>query len=90
MAIDFFEEKRLQKALEILKSAGHPLLKHHYAKLYCSAFSFGHLIRIPPVGLPGEVLRGRPGTRWNDLVSRLAREHLEIPRDKLEKLSGER
>ncbi|XP_056896310.1 transmembrane protein 269 isoform X2 [Takifugu flavidus] len=49
----------------------------------------GHLVRMPPGRLPGEVFRacpsgrrppGRPRTRWRDYVSRLVWEHLGIPR----------
>ncbi|TWW64209.1 hypothetical protein D4764_03G0012170 [Takifugu flavidus] len=49
----------------------------------------GHLVRMPPGRLPGEVFRacpsgrrppGRPRTRWRDYVSRLAWERLGIPR----------
>ncbi|TWW59948.1 hypothetical protein D4764_05G0000380 [Takifugu flavidus] len=48
----------------------------------------GHLVRMPPERLPGEVFRacpsgrrppGRPRTRWRDYVSRLAWERLGIP-----------
>ncbi|TWW78306.1 hypothetical protein D4764_11G0004270 [Takifugu flavidus] len=48
----------------------------------------GHLVRMPPGRLPGEVFRacpfgrrppGRPRTRWRYYVSRLAWEHLGIP-----------
>ncbi|TWW67120.1 Adhesion G protein-coupled receptor G3 G-protein coupled receptor 97 [Takifugu flavidus] len=53
----------------------------------------GHLVRMPPGRLPGEVFRacpsgrrppGRPRTRWRDYVSRLAWERLGIPPDELE------
>ncbi|TWW67452.1 R2DM Retrovirus-related Pol polyprotein from type II retrotransposable element [Takifugu flavidus] len=59
----------------------------------------GHLIRMPPGRLPGEVFRacpsgrrppGRPRTRWRDYVSRLAWERLGIPPDELEEVAGER
>ncbi|KAK3512930.1 hypothetical protein QTP70_029086, partial [Hemibagrus guttatus] len=59
----------------------------------------GHLFRMPPGRLPGEVLRacptgkrprGRPRTRWRDYVSRLAWEHLGVPLEELEEVSGER
>ena len=54
----------------------------------------GHLIRMPPGCLPGEVFRarprGRPSTRWRDYVSRLAWEHLGIPREELDEVAGER
>ena len=60
---------------------------------------FGHLIRMPPGRLPGEVFRarptgrrpqGRPRTRWRDYVSRLAWERLGIPREELDEVAGER
>ncbi|TWW57360.1 hypothetical protein D4764_07G0000790, partial [Takifugu flavidus] len=59
----------------------------------------GHLVRMPPGRLPGEVSRacpsgrrppGRPRTRWRDYVSRLAWEHLGIPLDELEEVAEER
>ncbi|GAA6085164.1 receptor-type tyrosine-protein phosphatase F-like, partial [Tachysurus ichikawai] len=59
----------------------------------------GHLFRMPPGRLPGEVFRacptgrrprGRPRTRWRDYVSRLAWERLGIPPEELEEVSGER
>ncbi|TWW75358.1 hypothetical protein D4764_13G0000200 [Takifugu flavidus] len=59
----------------------------------------GHLVRMPPGRLPGEVFRacpssrrplGRPRTRWRDYVSRLAWESLGIPPDELEEVAGER
>ncbi|TWW76618.1 hypothetical protein D4764_12G0000080 [Takifugu flavidus] len=59
----------------------------------------GHLVRMPPGRLPGEVFRacpsgkrppGRPRTRWRDYVSRLAWECLGIPPDELEEVAGER
>nr|XP_049580441.1 charged multivesicular body protein 1a isoform X3 [Syngnathus scovelli] len=59
----------------------------------------GHLIRMPPGRLPGEVFRacptgrrprGRPRTRWRDYVSQLAWERLGIPRDELDEVAGER
>ncbi|TWW73562.1 hypothetical protein D4764_15G0009560 [Takifugu flavidus] len=59
----------------------------------------GHLVRMPPGRLPGEVFRacpsgrrppGRPRTRWKDYVSRLAWERLGIPPDELEEVAGER
>ncbi|TWW68024.1 hypothetical protein D4764_02G0010650 [Takifugu flavidus] len=52
----------------------------------------GHLVRMPPGRLPGEVFRacpsgrrppGRPRTRWRDCVSRLVWERLGIPPDEL-------
>ena len=59
----------------------------------------GHLIRMPPGRLPGEVFRarptgrrprGRPRTRWRDYVSRLAWECLRIPWEELDEVAGER
>ncbi|KAK3542716.1 hypothetical protein QTP70_000099 [Hemibagrus guttatus] len=59
----------------------------------------GHLFRMPPGRLPGEVFwacptgkrpQGRPRTRWRDYVSRLAWERLGFPPDELEEVSGER
>ncbi|KAK3545823.1 hypothetical protein QTP70_015266, partial [Hemibagrus guttatus] len=59
----------------------------------------GHLFRMPLGRLPGEVFqacptgkrpRGRPRTRWRDYVSRLAWEHLGVPPEELEDMSGER
>ncbi|GAA6078097.1 uncharacterized protein LOC111191400, partial [Tachysurus ichikawai] len=59
----------------------------------------GHLFRMPPGRLPGEVFRayptgrrprGRPRTRWRDYVSRLAWERLGIPPEELEEVSGEK
>ncbi|TWW69209.1 hypothetical protein D4764_18G0000150 [Takifugu flavidus] len=59
----------------------------------------GHLVRMPPGRLPGEVFRacpsgrrppGRPRTRWRDYVSRLVWERLRIPPDELEEVAGER
>ncbi|KAK3512519.1 hypothetical protein QTP70_015647, partial [Hemibagrus guttatus] len=59
----------------------------------------GHLFRMPPGRLPGEVFRacptgkrprGRPRTRWRDYVSRLAWECLGVPPEELEEVSGER
>ena len=59
----------------------------------------GHLIRMPPGRLPGEVFRacptgrrprGRPRTRWRDYVSLLAWERLGIPRVELDEVVGER
>ncbi|KAK7929267.1 hypothetical protein WMY93_005662 [Mugilogobius chulae] len=52
----------------------------------------GHLYRMPPGRLPGEVFRacptgrrprGRPRTRWRDYVSRLSWERLGIPPEEL-------
>ncbi|KAK3551482.1 hypothetical protein QTP70_017389, partial [Hemibagrus guttatus] len=57
----------------------------------------GHLFRMPPGRLPGEVFRacptrkrprGRPRTRWRDYVSRLAWERLGVPPEELEEVSG--
>ncbi|KAK3528527.1 hypothetical protein QTP70_001730 [Hemibagrus guttatus] len=59
----------------------------------------GHLFRMPPGRLPGEVFRacptgkrpwGRPRTRWRDYVFRLAWERLRVPPEELEEVSGER
>ena len=59
----------------------------------------GHLIRMPPGSVPGEVFRarptgrrprGRPRTRWRDDVYRLAWERLGIPREELDEVAGER
>ncbi|KAK3528563.1 hypothetical protein QTP70_002803 [Hemibagrus guttatus] len=59
----------------------------------------GHLFRMPPGCLPGEVFRacptgkrprGSPRTRWRDYVSRLAWERLGVPPEELEEVSGER
>ena len=53
----------------------------------------GHLVRMPPGRLPGEVFRarptgrrprGRPRTRWRDYVSWLAWERLGVPPEELE------
>ncbi|XP_061894160.1 solute carrier family 25 member 55a isoform X1 [Entelurus aequoreus] len=60
---------------------------------------FGHLVRRPPERLPREVFRarptgrrprGRPRTRWEDYVSRLAWERLGIPWEELDEVAGER
>ncbi|KAG1932899.1 hypothetical protein F2P79_020886 [Pimephales promelas] len=57
----------------------------------------GHLFRMPPGRLPGEVFRarptgrrprGRPRTRWRDYVSRLAWECLGIPQKSWSKCLG--
>uniref|UniRef100_A0A8C6NUV0 Reverse transcriptase domain-containing protein n=1 Tax=Nothobranchius furzeri TaxID=105023 RepID=A0A8C6NUV0_NOTFU len=57
----------------------------------------GHLVRMPPERLPGEVFqarstrrrpKGRPRTRWRD--SHLARERLGIPLEELAQVAGER
>ncbi|TWW74403.1 hypothetical protein D4764_14G0004060 [Takifugu flavidus] len=55
----------------------------------------GHLVRMPPGSLPGEVFRacpsgGRSWTCWRDSVSRLVWECLGIPPDELEEVAGER
>ncbi|TWW64132.1 hypothetical protein D4764_03G0011400 [Takifugu flavidus] len=59
----------------------------------------GHLVRMPPGRLPGEVFRacpsgrrppGKPRTRWRDYVSQLVWERLWISPDKLEEVAGER
>ncbi|KAK3557566.1 hypothetical protein QTP70_030495, partial [Hemibagrus guttatus] len=59
----------------------------------------GHLFRMPPGRLPGEVFRAcptgrrprrRPRTRWRDYVSRLAWERLGVPPEELMEVSGER
>ncbi|KAK3550782.1 hypothetical protein QTP70_004917 [Hemibagrus guttatus] len=59
----------------------------------------GHLFRMPPGRFPGGVFRacptgkrpqGKPRTRWRDYVSRLAWEHLGVPPEELEEVSGER
>ncbi|KAK3540649.1 hypothetical protein QTP70_034466 [Hemibagrus guttatus] len=58
----------------------------------------GHLFRMPPGRLPGEVFwacptgkrpRGRPRTRWRDYVSRLAWERLGVPPEELEEVLHE-
>ncbi|KAK3547052.1 hypothetical protein QTP86_009569 [Hemibagrus guttatus] len=59
----------------------------------------GHLFRMPPGSLPGEVFRacptgkrprGRPRTCWRDYVSQLTWERLGVPPEELEEVSGER
>ncbi|KAK3545223.1 hypothetical protein QTP70_002063 [Hemibagrus guttatus] len=59
----------------------------------------GHLFRMPPGRLPGEVFwacptgkrpRGRPRTRWRDYVFRLAWERLGVPPEELEEVARER
>jgi len=59
----------------------------------------GHLVRMPPGRLPGEVFLARPTgrrpwrrprTRWRDYVSQLAWERLRIPPEELEEVAGER
>ncbi|KAK3510969.1 hypothetical protein QTP70_027792 [Hemibagrus guttatus] len=58
----------------------------------------GHLFRMPPGHLPGEVFRacptgkrpwGRPRTRWRDYVSWLTWERLGIRPEELEEVSRE-
>ncbi|KAK3527587.1 hypothetical protein QTP86_026892, partial [Hemibagrus guttatus] len=58
----------------------------------------GHLFRMPPGCLPGEVFRacptgkrprGRPRTRWRDYVFRLAWERLGVPPEELEEVARE-
>ena len=59
---------------------------------------FGHLVRMPPGRLPGEVFwacptgrrpRGRPRTRWRDYISRLAWERLGVlPEELVEVAEG--
>ncbi|KAK3546351.1 hypothetical protein QTP70_025761, partial [Hemibagrus guttatus] len=59
----------------------------------------GHLFRMPPGRLPGEVFRacptgkrpwGRPRTRWRDYVFQLAWERLGVPPEELEDVTRER
>ncbi|KAK7916510.1 hypothetical protein WMY93_012271 [Mugilogobius chulae] len=59
----------------------------------------GHLYRMPPGRLPGEVFRacptgrrprGRPRTRWRDYVSRLSWERLGILPEELEEVCVDR
>uniref|UniRef100_A0AAV2JL93 ribonuclease H n=1 Tax=Knipowitschia caucasica TaxID=637954 RepID=A0AAV2JL93_KNICA len=59
----------------------------------------GHLFRMLPGRLPGEVFRarptgrrprGRPRTRWRDYVSQLAWERLGVPLDELEEVCVDR
>ncbi|XP_061603617.1 uncharacterized protein LOC133465136 isoform X5 [Phyllopteryx taeniolatus] len=59
----------------------------------------GHLIRMPPGRLPGDVFRGHPTgrrprgqtrTRWRDYISRLAWQRLRIPPEELGEVAGER
>ncbi|KAK3572533.1 hypothetical protein QTP86_034321, partial [Hemibagrus guttatus] len=59
----------------------------------------GHLFRMPPGRLPGEVFRacltgkrprGRPRTRWRDYVFWLAWERLGVPPEELEEVARER
>ncbi|XP_054592057.2 LINE-1 retrotransposable element ORF2 protein [Nothobranchius furzeri] len=60
---------------------------------------FGHLVRMPPGRLPGEVFRacpagrrppGRPRTRWRGYVSNLVRERLGVLPEELVDKAGER
>ena len=60
---------------------------------------FGHLVRVPPGRIPGEVFRarptgrrprGRPKTHWRDYVSRLALERFRTPLEELDEVAGER
>ncbi|KAK3542752.1 hypothetical protein QTP70_001880 [Hemibagrus guttatus] len=59
----------------------------------------GHLFRMPPGRLPGEVFRacppgkrprGRPRTRCRDYVFRLAWKRLGVPPEELEEVARER
>ncbi|TWW71235.1 hypothetical protein D4764_17G0007180 [Takifugu flavidus] len=59
----------------------------------------GHLVRMPPGHLHGEVFRaypsgkrspGRPRRRWRDYVSQLVWERMGFPLDELEEVAGER
>ena len=59
----------------------------------------GHLVRMPPGRLPGEVVRTRPTvkrppgrrrTHWSDCVSGLAWERLGILPEELHEVAGER
>ena len=59
----------------------------------------GHLVRMSPGRLPGEVFqarptgrrpRGRPRTCWRDDFSRLALECLGVPPEELEEVAGDR
>ncbi|PWA16488.1 hypothetical protein CCH79_00004565, partial [Gambusia affinis] len=59
----------------------------------------GHLVRMPPGRLPGEVFwarptgrrpQGRPRTHWRNYVSRLTWKRLGIPPEELEQMAGER
>ncbi|KAK3564038.1 hypothetical protein QTP86_006949 [Hemibagrus guttatus] len=59
----------------------------------------GHLFRMPPGHLPGEVFRafpigkrprGKPRTCWRDYVFRLAWERLGVPPEELEEVTRER
>nr|XP_054589577.1 uncharacterized protein LOC129153652 isoform X2 [Nothobranchius furzeri] len=60
---------------------------------------FGHLVRMPPGRLPGEVFRacpavrrppGRPRTRWRGYISNLVRERLGVLPEELVEKAGER
>ena len=64
-----------------------------------SRLDIGHLVRMPPGRLPGEVFwacptgrrpRGRPTIRWRDYVSRLAWERIGVPPEELEEVAGDR
>jgi len=59
----------------------------------------GHLVRMPPGRLRGEVFRarptgrrprGRPTTRWRDNVSQLAWERIRVPPEELEEVTRDR
>uniref|UniRef100_A0A8C6LDH0 Reverse transcriptase domain-containing protein n=1 Tax=Nothobranchius furzeri TaxID=105023 RepID=A0A8C6LDH0_NOTFU len=59
---------------------------------------FGHLVRMPPGRLPGEVFRacpagrrppGRPRTRWRGYISNLVRERLGVLPEELVDKAGE-
>nr|XP_054604946.1 uncharacterized protein LOC129166520 [Nothobranchius furzeri] len=59
----------------------------------------GHLVRIPPGRLPGEVFRAYPAgrrppdpprTRWRDYISNLVRERLGFLPEELVEVAGER
>uniref|UniRef100_A0A8C6KH39 Reverse transcriptase domain-containing protein n=1 Tax=Nothobranchius furzeri TaxID=105023 RepID=A0A8C6KH39_NOTFU len=60
---------------------------------------FGHLVRMPPGRLPGEVFRacpagrgppGRPRTRWRGYISNLVQERLGVLPEELVEVAGER
>jgi len=59
----------------------------------------GHLVRMVPGRLPGEVFRARPTgrrprvrprTRWRDYVSRLVWDRLGVPPEELEEVAVDR
>ena len=59
----------------------------------------GHLVRMPPGRLTGEVFQARPTGRrprvrprtcWRDYVSRLAWERLRVPPEELKEVAGDR